>query len=103
MPSQKFQTIREAIQNKRLIRCTYHGYAREMSPHVLGWKEGRETLLSFQFGGASSKGLPPSGEWRCMIVEGIKDIRSFDGEWRTGANHSRPQTCVDNIDTEVKF
>ena len=66
-------------------------------------KDGSEMVLSYQFAGQSSKGLPAGGEWRCMRVADINDATTRIGEWHTADNHSRPQTCVKLIDLEVQL
>jgi hypothetical protein len=97
-----YQVLRDAIVNKRQVTCTYRGLAREICPHVIGTgKDGHEMVLSYQFGGRSSSGLPSGGEWRCMRVDEMSQVSSRAGPWHTGDNHSRPQTCVKDIDVEV--
>lgn len=99
-----YQTLREAIVKKKHVRCRYHGFSREICPHVIGLgKGGEEKVLTFQYGGGSSRGaLPPGGQWRCMEVAEISNVEVFDGDgWRTGRSHLRPQTCVKDIDVEV--
>ncbi len=103
MSSATYQIFRQAIINKQQITCTYKGYYREICPHTLGMTSGHEQALSFQFAGQSSSGLPPQGEWRCMKLEEITNAKIKDGPWHTGANHSRPQTCVKQVDVEVAF
>jgi hypothetical protein len=68
-----------------------------------GGKDGNAMVLSFQFAGQSSKGLPPGGEWRCMKVDDITGAKSRNGPWRTGDNPNRPQTCVKDVDVEVDY
>jgi hypothetical protein len=96
-----YALIHDAIRNKRIITAMYKGYEREMCPHVLGHKKGRPHALFYQFGGSSSSGLPPDGAWRCVFVDELANVNVQDGAWHTGPNHSRPQTCVDQIDIEV--
>jgi hypothetical protein len=98
-----YQMLRQAIIDRKIVRCSYGGYRREVCPHVIGTKNGRKQLLAFQFAGESSSGLPTGGEWRCMKVDGISEVSVQDGPWRTGTGHSRPQTCVDLIDVEVEY
>lgn len=38
-----------------------------------------------------------------MPVEAISNLIVRDGIWHTGANHSKAQTCVDQVDVEVVF
>ena len=57
-----YQVIRDAIVNKRIIKGTYQGHAREMCPHVLGRnKRHQEQALFYQFAGSSSSGLGAVG------------------------------------------
>lgn len=89
------------MQNKQPVTCMYQGRYREICVHTIGYKSGHEKVLAFQFGGDSSKGLPPGGEWRCMFVAQISDVGTSDGPWHTRDDHLRPQTCVDEVELEV--
>ena len=98
MPTEAFETIREAIEQKCSVEAMYQGHRREMSPHVLGYKDGREHALLYQYGGTSSSGLAPVGSgknWRCLFVDQLSDVKLIDGVFETAPNHSQPQTCVD--------
>lgn len=101
MSSATYQIFRQAIVNKQQIVCNYNGLYREVCPHTLGLTNGREQVLSFQFAGQSSKGLPPGGEWRCMKLDDVTDAKIKDGPWHTNSKHTRPQTCVKQVDIEV--
>lgn len=99
-----YELVRNAILNKKQVLATYNGYHREMCPHVLGTKNGRQQALFYQFGGESSSGLSPAGSknnWRCVFLDQLQNVSVRDGEFHTAPNHSRPQTCVDVIDVEV--
>ena len=85
-----YGVLKHAIINRQQVICDYDGHRREICPHVIGTKDGREQVLSFQFGGSSSSGLPPEGQWRCMVVERIINASAQEGVWHTGDNHSRP-------------
>ncbi|MFB9996161.1 hypothetical protein [Providencia rustigianii] len=104
--SSNYDLIAEAIKNKKQIIAMYKGHLREMCPHVLGSKNGREQALFYQFGGYSSSGViipGSSSNWRCIQIDGLSEVTLRDGEWHTAANHSQTQTCVDRIDIEVNF
>lgn len=101
MPSSVYQTFRKAILERKQIVCTYQGKHRELCPHCLGTKGNEEKSLAFQFGGESSKGLPPGGEWRCLFLAQVENARIQDGAWHTGQRHTTKQTCVDEVDVEV--
>jgi hypothetical protein len=97
-----YATVRRAIIDRHQILATYKGHRREMCPHVIGIKDGRRQALFFQFAGSSGRGLPPGGGWRCLPIEGLSDVVSQPGNWHTGADYSRRQTCVEVIDIEVE-
>lgn len=96
-----YEVFRQAILARKPVTCLYHGRPREVCPHTLGTKNGREKVLSFQYGGESSRGLPPGGEWRCMFVDEVSNAVQIEGPWHTRDDHSRPQTCVDSVDVET--
>ena len=98
-----YDVLRAAIIDKQQVTCAYQGYSREICPHVIGTKNGQNKVLSFQFAGDSSRGLPPDGQWRCMFVDQITDAQANDGPWHTSDSHTQPQTCVDEIDAEVEY
>ena len=101
-----YETIRQAIINKDQVTAMYDGHYREMCPHVIGTKQGRPQTLFYQFAGTSKSGLDPSGSprnWRCIHIAGLSNVATRKGPWHTAPNHSRPQTCVDEIDVEVSF
>lgn len=101
--SDVYSIVRQAIIDKQQIVADYQGHHREMCPHVIGTKDNRRQALFFQFAGESSSGLPPSGEWRCIPIEGLSNVSARPGEWHTAMDHTTPQTCVDVIDVEVAY
>ena|SRR5882762_11954780 len=102
-----YAMIREAIFNKDIIVASYHGYVREMCPHVIGKKNGREQALLYQFAGGSSSRLQPDGSpanWRCLRVDELSgvSIKESAGTWHTASNYSAAaQKCVDEIEAMV--
>lgn len=104
--SYEYDLVKQAIIEKKQIFATYQGYDREMCPHAIGTKNGRQQALFYQFGGESSRGriiADSPQNWRCLRIDELDDVRLVNGEWKTGANHSRPQTCIDIIDVEVSY
>jgi len=102
--SDVYSLIRQAIVDKAQVFATYNGHHREMCPHVIGTKGRRRQALFYQFGGTSSSGLEPDGDarnWRCIFIDQLEDVTIRKGSWHTAPSHTRPQTCVDNIDVEV--
>ena len=100
-----YYVIRDAILNKHSIVAQYNGHVRELSPHVLGRKRGRDQALCYQYGGTSSSGpLAPSGSpdnWRCIAVLKLENVRVVPDVWHSAPHDTRPTTCVDVIEVEV--
>lgn len=101
-----YEIISDAIRNKKQVIAIYQGHSRELCPHAIGTKNGRQQALFYQFGGHSSSGqiVPGSPKnWKCLAINGLSNVTVRDGEWHTANNHSEAQTCVDWIDVEVKI
>ena len=102
--SETFQLIHDAILNRQQIVAVYLDRTRFLCPHVLGYKNGREQCLFYQFGGTSETELGPAGSpqnWRCIPVAGLSDVRVQDGEWFSSGTLSRAQTCVKQVVVSV--
>jgi hypothetical protein len=67
--------IRMAIEDRRLIRLTYHNKERIVEPHDYGILNGSVQLLAYQVGGSSSRPLP---NWLLMKVGEIDEIFPLD-------------------------
>ena len=101
-----YEIIRHSIENRLIVIATYRKRKRVMCPHVLGTKNGRPQALFYQFSGESSSGLGKDGDpgnWRCMFLSELSDVTSEEGEWHTAPNRSRPQTCVDDVDSVATY
>ena len=97
------EVIADAIRRRLVVTAMYQGYERIMCPHVIGYKKGVLNALFFQFAGGSKSGLPAGGQWRCVHVDELSNVTASPGEWHTAPDHSRPQTCVDQIIEEVPY
>lgn len=86
---------------RKQIECFYGGYRREIFPIILGHSRGQEKALAYQVGGDSRSGLPPRGQWRCLFLSKVSQVRLQDGAWRAGDSHSQPQGCVEAVDLDV--
>ena len=85
-----YQLVRQAILDKDQVIATYNRHSREMCPHVLGTKNGRQQALFYQFGGTSSSGLSPDGSgdnWRCIFINQLRDVSVRKGAWHSAPNH----------------
>jgi hypothetical protein len=102
MPSSIYKLFSQAITQRKQIVCVYRGHRREVCPIILGHKRtGEEKALTFQFAGESKSGLPPKGEWRCLYLSEVSNVRLRDGRWHSGPSHEQPQSCVDIVDLDV--
>lgn len=103
MASSAYMTIRDAVLKQLIITARYDGYDREFCPHSIGRKGTEEHVLGYQFAGSSRSGLPVGGQWRCFVIARLQNVSTRNGPWRTGYSHSRPQTCIDQVDVEVPY
>jgi hypothetical protein len=101
VPSTAYNLFEQAMISRRQVLCTYDGHPRELCPIILGHSNGQEKALTYQFGGQSSKGLPPDGQWRCLWLSKVSNVRLRDGPWYSGDSHSQPQGCVEIVDLDV--
>ena len=101
MPSSVYRKFADAMAARKQILCDYDGHPRELCAIILGHSKGQEKALTFQFGGRSRSGLPPRGEWRCLWLAKVTDVRLRDGAWHAGTRHTQPQGCVEEVDVDV--
>jgi hypothetical protein len=101
-----YRLLRVAVGGKRPIRATYHGRDRWFCPHRLGRNhEGQVRVLCYQYAGESDSGLQAAGSpanWRCIALEKLSRVELLEGAWHTAPNHSRPQTCVAEVDVDAE-
>jgi hypothetical protein len=73
-----YRLVWSAVASKRPIEARYHGRARLLCPHRLGWnREGQLRVLCYQFGGESESGLQTAGSpanWRCIVLEKLSGV-----------------------------
>ena len=102
MRSTTYALFEDAILAGQQVICTYDGHHREICPHIIGLnKDGKEAVLAWQFAGGSKGGLPPGGQWRCLILANVRNARVRDGVWHTGPYHQATQTCVTDIYLDI--
>lgn len=97
-----YALLEHAILHREQVIATYDGELREFCPHALGTKQRKHHVLAYQFGGASTSGLPPRGEWRCFAVDRLVAAATRPGQWHTAPNLFNPQSCLDVIDVVVQ-
>ena len=101
-----YQLVWTAVASKRPIEAWYQRHPRLFCPHRLGRnREGQLRVLCYQYGGESESGLQPAGSpanWRCMKLEKFSRVELVDDVWQTAPNHSRPQTCITDVDVDAE-
>jgi hypothetical protein len=101
VPSATYNILREAILSEKRIACTYNGQTRELCPIVLGRSNGQEKVLTYQVGGGTDKGTLLRPNWKCLFVAKMQNPRLQEGPWLEGANHSKPQSCVEVVELDI--
>ena len=101
-----YRLIWEAVTARQPVSAIYDQLPRLVCPHRLGRNsDGKARVLCYQYGGESSTGLEPGGSsanWRCMKLEKFSRVELMEGAWRTAPNHSRPQTCITEVDVDAE-
>ncbi len=64
--------IHDAITRHRLVRFTYQNKQRIAEPHILGVKDGKVHLLTYQVRGESASGKLPN--WRRVFVGDMREL-----------------------------
>ena len=88
MPSVNYDLFKQAMRMRKQIFCMYDGHLRELCPVILGHSQGQEKALTYQVGGKSKSGLPPGGEWRCLLPNS-----AMDHGWSAPAILNRSTAC----------
>lgn len=105
MSSPTYQLLRNAIITKQNVSADYKGYHRIMTPHTLGYKDGKEKCLLYQFDGQSSSAsvFPEKSpaNWRCVFIDELSNVATTGGALHTCQTHTKKQTCVDDVDVEL--
>ncbi len=105
-PEGIYRLLRTAVMGRSPIAAIYHGCYRLLCPHRLGWNRRTQLrVLCYQYGGESESGLEPPGSpanWRCIAVDKLSRVELLSDAWRTAPNHSRPQTCIAQVDVDAE-
>jgi len=100
----KILLLRRAIKDLKQVIGVGDGLPREFCPYTLGvGAKGDWRVFAWQFGGTSSQGLNPGGDWRCLTLDELEGLKLRDGEWHHGAytgQHAR-NSCIHRIDSDV--
>lgn len=82
---EKGRLVRQAIEERRVLRFEYAGHRREVEPHALGTTtQGHRALLAWQTGGGSES--EPATGWRTFFMAGI-----LAAEWEEEVRFAGPR------------
>lgn len=99
-----YEIIKQAILDKCSLTATSKEGVRHFSPHEIGTGKMNEVkIMTYQYAGASSKVLPPQGDWRCLELRDIWNVKRNQDSWHTGNKHSRGNTCIKRTDVTVRY
>ena len=101
-----YRLLWKSVNKRKPIEASYDGRLRLLCPHRLGRNsKGELRVLCYQYGGESKSTLEwsdSSANWRCLVVEKLRQVRLLDDPWRTAPNHSRPASCVVQADIDAE-
>lgn len=104
----EWDTLEEALRQRRPVELTYHGRRRTVSPHALGWKNNRALLLAYQSAGQTTTAAhlaDPRRRWRNFFVDEIDDAAPAGpaGTWESADNYdaSRPFNAIDHLSIAI--
>jgi hypothetical protein len=101
-----YRLVWAAIAAKRPIGALYKEFPRLFCPHRLGRNRAKQLrVLCYQYGGDSESGLAPLGSpenWRCVVLEKLRNVELLDDRWQTAPNHSRPASCIVEADIDAE-
>jgi hypothetical protein len=96
-----------ALRQRRPVQLTYNGKVRLVSPHALGWKNGRPMLLAYQtpHDATATPTADPRKQWRNMFVDQIDHMEAANpaSQWETADNYnpSHPFNSIDQLSIAI--
>lgn len=101
-------TLEQALRQRRPVEIAYHGRLRTVSPHALGWKNGRAMLLAYQSVGQTTTEADrtdPRRRWRNFFIDEIADaaFAAPVSTWESAANYdaSQPFNSIDRLSIAI--
>jgi hypothetical protein len=94
------ELLRQALNERRVVRFKYHGYIRRVEPHALGRvTEGRPALLGWQVSGGSASEPPPG--WRTFVLADLKALTVMRPTFVPRPEYRPETTQLKSIEAEV--
>ncbi|PYD75414.1 hypothetical protein [Novacetimonas pomaceti] len=94
--------LRDAIQKKVVVGFTFDGKNYIGSPHALGEGDGGGLVLISRGEDAHEKGVPPTGQWSCLRLADITDVKLLPEEpFHVGHPDAHALKALHKIDIRV--
>ena len=87
-----------ALLERRPVQAVYHGRARQLCPHALGWKNGRAKVLAHQ---ADDHATDPRQQWLSLFIDELHDTAITDQPWQSAPNHTPHTNGIDQLDAHI--
>ncbi len=107
-PPPAWNTLEQALRQRRPVQLSYHGRQRTVCPHALGWKNNKAMLLAYQTARQTNTGaLPPEPRqgWRNLFVDDICDatLANPATTWETADNYNatHPFNAIDRLSIAI--
>lgn len=102
----QWEVLRQAIAERKTLKARYHGRDRLLCPHLLGWRNGRAKLLSYQASPATTEhqlAANPRHRWRSMFVDELDELAITDDPWLTATNYTANAAGIDIVEVAVQL
>lgn len=101
-----WDTLENALRQRRPVNVTYHDRRRLICPHALGWNNTRPLLLAYQTGGDTHTGTLPDNSrerWRCLFIDEIEHIAAAEpaSPWGSADNYNPNHPFNNNTDVTI--
>ena len=105
MSTNSYQLLLTALNMRTSCYALYDNHPRYFCPHVIGYKDGVEQVLCWQYAGTSSKPLPAEGMWKCLTISKMVGLTTTDQAWHPGqpGKTGVPTPCVDQVEAIINL
>ena len=100
-PPAAWAILEQALIQRRPVQADYHGQQRLLSPHAIGWKNGRPKVLSYQATNPTDPATDPRQQWRSMFIDDIQNATITNHTWQTADNYTPNTNGIDHLHLAV--
>ncbi|ASC07029.1 hypothetical protein WSS15_12140 [Acetobacter pasteurianus] len=97
-----YSILRTAIEQKKAVAFTLHDKPQVASPHALGKGDGVEKVLMYRGVDAHEKRVPAQGQWDCIAVSELSDVKLLaDEPFHQGHPDAAQRAGIREVDIEL--